>query len=148
MAERPTPVPAPLTEADEQFLARPRLGIFTTAQGRGGLPAPVPVWFEWADGVVRLFAGAGSPKTRRLAADPRASMLVVNDVGEGEHWVAFEGTVTSSPEGVVPLVERLAARYWDLSQPAHAATLESWRAQPAAFVVLTLTPERVRRYAG
>jgi hypothetical protein len=133
---------------DARFLARPRLGIFTTAQASGPWPGPVPVWFEWTGTTAEMFTGVQSPKMRRLDADPRASLLVVNDVGEAEHWVALEGRVSVQRDGVAELAERLAARYWDLGDPGHAATVETWKAQADSMVRLVLTPERLRRYAA
>ena len=141
-------VTAALEPADARFLDRPRLGVLTTSHTSGRWATPVPVWFEWDGSAVQMFTGARAPKVRRLGVDPRASLLVVNEVAEPEHWVAFDGTVRVSSDGVAELAERLAARYWDLADAAHAATLASWKAQADGMVRLTLTPERIRRYAG
>jgi hypothetical protein len=135
-----------LDPSDEAFLARPRLGNFTTAHTPGPWPAPVPVWFEWTGRVVEMFTGARSPKVRRLEVDPYASLLAANEVGEPEHWVALEGTVAIERDGVGELAERLAARYWDLSRPEHAATVAEWKDQARTMVRLVLTPEHARRY--
>jgi hypothetical protein len=135
----------PLTDDDRAFLAGPRLGFLTVDPG-GGWPTPVPVWFEPLDQAVRLFTEAGSGKTRRLRAVPRASLVAANHVGEPEHWVAAEGPARIDPAGAGELASRLAARYWDLSDPALAATADGWRS--ADLVGIVIEAERVTRYRG
>src|SRR5262245_14749444 len=120
-----------------QFLDKTRLGILTTIDERGD-PTAVPVWYEWDGLVVRFFSFAAAPKVARLRKRPRASLLVVNDVNEPEAWVAFDGDVSISNEGVMVLAERLAARYWDLNDPARTKELASWRNMASRFCLLTL----------
>ena len=133
-----------MNEQERQaFLKETRLGILSTLS-RDDLPISVPVWFEWDGHVVRMFSFADSPKVRRLTADSRASLLVVNHVGEPEAWVAFDGVIAISDEGGFALGERLAPSYWDMNDPARARELEGWRKNSAAFCLLTLTPSRVR----
>jgi len=129
------------------FLATPRLGMLSTLR-RDGSPITVPVWFEWDGAAVRIFTGRDDPKVRRLRRDPRASLLVANNVGEPEAWVAFDGAVTIERAGVLELAERLAARYWDMSDPAHERELASWRDAAAHLCVLVLAPHRVRTRAA
>lgn len=126
----------------ERFLERPRLGILCSNRADGS-PLGVPVWFDWDGTTVRMFAAKTSPKVRRLEADPRLSLLVVNHLDEPEAWVAFDGEVTIG-EGDFALVEKLAARYWDLSQDGPRETLELWRKAPEAFCHLTLEPTAIR----
>jgi len=125
------------------FLGETRLGIVTTLDA-GGNPVSVPVWFEWDGVVVRFFSFANAPKVARLRQRPRASLLVVNNVHEAEGWVAFDGTVAISHDGVMDLAERLAARYWDMTDPAHIKEFAGWRAMASRFCLLTLTPSRIR----
>ena len=127
----------------EAFLKEPRLGILSTLD-EGHLPISVPVWFEFDGQVVRMFSANDTPKVRRLQADPRGSLLVVNHLGEQEAWLAFDGEIAISDEGGLALAERIAPKYWDLSDPARANMLEEWRKSPEAFCLLTLTPSRVR----
>lgn len=132
------------TDAErDAFLARPRLGMLLTNRA-GGAPIGIPVWFDWTGETVGMFAGRSSPKVGRLQRDPRASLLVANDVGEPEAWVAFDGSVAIEDPGGVDLATRLAARYWDLNDPDRRAVLDSWQQSPNAFCLLTLTPERIR----
>jgi PPOX class probable F420-dependent enzyme len=127
----------------ETFLNRTRLGILTTLADSGD-PVSVPVWFEWDGSVVRFFSFATAPKVARLRRRPRASMLVVNDVGESEAWVAFDGDVSIDGGDVMELAQRLAARYWDLQDPARANELAGWRAAASSFCLLTLKPTQIR----
>jgi PPOX class probable F420-dependent enzyme len=133
-----------MTDAErDAFLAKVRLGILSTLRDDGS-PVTVPVWCEWDGAAVRSFTSAGSGKVRRLQRDPRASLLVVNNLDEPEAWVAFDGEVTITREGAFELAERLARRYWDLSDPERRATLETWRKAATALRVLELTPTRIR----
>ena len=136
-------MPAMTPAERDAFLASVRLGILSTLR-HDGSPVTVPVWFEWDGAAVRCFTSAGSGKVRRLQRDPRASLLVVNDVGEPEAWVAFDGEVSILREGAIELAERLAQRYWDLADPAHRAELETWRKAATALRVIELIPAQVR----
>ena len=128
----------------DAFLAEPRLAILMS-NTRAGAPRGVPVWFEWADGEVRMFAASTSPKIERLQRDARASVLVTNRVGEPEGWVAFDGDVSvGDHRGAIELATRLAERYWDLDDPERRKMLELWQSVPEAMCTLTLRPQRVR----
>jgi PPOX class probable F420-dependent enzyme len=129
----------------DRFLAEPRYGILNTLRSDGS-PIAVPVWFDWNGEMLRMFTSVLSPKVRRLQADPRASLLVVNHLAEPESWVAFDGPVSIQEEGGVELAERLAPRYWDLSDPERRSTLELWRKAAGALRVLELKPARIRSY--
>ena len=128
-----------------RFLMEPRYGILNTVRS-DAFPIAVPVWFDWDGETVRMFTSVVSPKVKRLRADPRASLLVVNHLDEREAWVCFDGSVVIHDEGGLELAEKLAARYWDLSDPERRETLELWRKAAAALRVLELRPERIRTY--
>ncbi len=132
-------------EAREAFLAQARLGFFATLSS-DGVPVSIPIWFEWDGQFVRMFTGMSSPKIRRLQRDPRASLVVASALGEKEEWVSFEGTVTIHSEGGLELAERLAKRYWDLSDPARAQTLQTWRDEASHLRLLELKPSKIRSY--
>ncbi len=129
----------------DAFLDAPRYGILTTLISDGS-PIAVPVWFVWNGESVRMFTSLLSPKVRRIQADPRASLLVTNRLDEPESWVAFDGVVTIHEEGGFELAERLAPRYWDLSDADRRSTLDLWRKAAAALRVLELVPTRIRTY--
>ena len=139
---------ATMTDAErDAFLATPRLGMFSTLEA-GGAPVTVPVWFEWNGRVARVFSGAASGKVRRIERDARASLLVPNNVGEPEAWVAFEGDVLIVAEGAIELAERLADRYWDMDDAVHRKELDSWRTAAGSLRVLELRPRRIRSSIG
>ncbi|MFC8525720.1 pyridoxamine 5'-phosphate oxidase family protein [Nocardia sp. NPDC057227] len=132
-----------LTPDDIDFLHRPLHGFLTVAAGPVP-PQPRPVWFELADdGTVQVFTEPGSAKVRRLAKDPRASLVVAAPVGERERWISVAGPVTVEPDGARELCDRLAARYWDLDDPDRAADLAAMRA--GELVRIVLHPEQVAR---
>ena len=134
-----------LTPADLEFLARPLHGFLTVAAGPLP-PQPRPVWFEaTAAGTVQLFTAPDSLKVRRLRRDPRASLVVAAPVGERERWVSVAGRTTVEPDGAHDLCARLAARYWDLDDPARADELAALLAEE--WVRVVIHPEAVRRYA-
>ncbi|MFK0251389.1 pyridoxamine 5'-phosphate oxidase family protein [Amycolatopsis azurea] len=130
-----------LTAEDLEFLRRPLHGFLTVADG------PVrPVWFEATDdGAIQLFTPSDSPKVRKLSADPRASIVVAAPVGERERWVSVAGSAAVEPDGAHELAARLAERYWDLEDPAHAGELAG--IQTLDLVRLVIRPEKVSRYS-
>jgi general stress protein 26 len=134
-----------LTAEDLEFLRRPLHGFLSVAAGPVP-PQPRPVWFEaTAEGTIHLFTPPDSPKVRRLRRDPRASIVVASPVGERERWVSVAGRTTVEPDGAHDLCTRLAARYWDLDDPARADDLAAMLAVDQ--VRLVIHPETVSRYS-
>ncbi|HET8993780.1 MAG TPA: pyridoxamine 5'-phosphate oxidase family protein [Rhodococcus sp. (in: high G+C Gram-positive bacteria)] len=133
-----------LTGKDLEFLRRPLHGFLTVSGGQH--PQPRPVWFEATDeGDIEIFTAPDSLKVRRLQRDPWASIVVAAPVGERERWISVAGRATVVPEGAHELCSRLAARYWDIGDPARAADLAEILA--AEQVRIVMRPEAVRRYA-
>jgi PPOX class probable F420-dependent enzyme len=128
-------------EALDTFLRETRIAKLAYLQASGA-PTIVPVWFEWDGKVARVFTSRRSPKVKRLEADNRVALAVEELVGVPERWATIEGTVTIAEEGVIPLIERLARRYYAPDRAAEA--IKSWSANPDMWVVLTVTPERIR----
>ncbi len=139
----------PVMKAEERdaFLAETRLGMLSTLADDGS-PVTVPVWFEWNGADVRVFSSVTAGKVIRLQRDARASLLAPNSVSEPEAWVAFDGEVTIEIAGAIELAERLAHRYWDMTNDARRATVEAWRGAAGYLRVLRLTPTRIRTYHG
>lgn len=136
---------ASLTTEDLEFLARPLHGFLSVAGGTQP-PQPRPVWFEVTpEGTVEFITEPGSLKLRRLARDPRASLVVAAPVGERERWISVAGRTTVETEGAHDLSSRLAARYWDLTDPTRAADLAGILATEQVRVAIH--PETVHRYA-
>lgn len=130
-----------LTDDDVAFLRGPRLGFLTVYADPQ--PPPVPVWFEADHDGVQLFSFAGSPKVERCRRAAEASLVAANAIDEPERWVAVSGPVAVATDGAFELAARLADRYWDLSDPVHAASLEGWRTTD--LVRITIAADRVRR---
>jgi general stress protein 26 len=136
---------ASLTPEDLEFLARPLHGFLSVASGTQP-PQPRPLWFEaTAEGTVQFFTEPDSVKMRRLARDPRASLVVAAPVGEPERWISVAGRTTVETDGVSDLATRLAERYWDLDDPARARSLAAILGGELVRVVIH--PETVHRYA-
>ncbi|MEW1792493.1 pyridoxamine 5'-phosphate oxidase family protein [Streptomyces niveus] len=135
-----------LTPGDLEFLRRPLHGFLSVAGGPVP-PQPRPVWFEaTAEGTIQLFTGPETVKVRRLRGDPRASIVVAAPVGERERWLSVAGRTTVEPDGAHDLCARLAARYWDLDDPARADELAAMMATDQ--VRLVIHPEEVRRFTN
>jgi general stress protein 26 len=134
-----------LIDQDLEFLRRPLHGFLSVAGGPLP-PQPRPVWFEATDeGTIQLFTAPDSLKVRRLRRDPRASIVVAAPVGERERWLSVAGRTTVEPDGAHDLCTRLAARYWDLDDPARADDLAAILAEDQ--VRLVIHPETVSRYS-
>ena len=132
-------------EERDAFLAEPRLAILMTNRAAQA-PIGVPVWFEWTGSEVLMFSSRGVPKLKRIEADPKIMVLVTNHIGEAEAWVSFEGEVEiCEDEDAWPLVERMAARYWDVEEKRE--TLEMWEQGKAMMVVLRLKPTSIKNGA-
>lgn len=135
---------ASLTAKDLEFLARPLHGFLSVAGGAQP-PQPRPVWFEVTpEGTIEFITEPGSLKLRRLSRDPRASLVVAAPVGERERWISVAGRTTVETEGAHDLSSRLAARYWDLTDPTRAADLAGILATEQVRVAIH--PETVHRY--
>ncbi|TQJ30745.1 pyridoxamine 5'-phosphate oxidase family protein [Microbacterium sp. SLBN-146] len=125
--------------SDIALLSRPLYAIFTAMSSGDRVPAPRPVWFALGeDATIEMFSVAGTTRLRRLAVDPRASLLVTAPVGEMEQWVAAEGVVTLHDDGAQELATRLSKRYW------HPDVIEDW--SDTELVRMIFTPDRIRRF--
>ena len=132
---------AQMTEAQrDAFLAGRRYGILTT-NGDDGVPLPIPLWFEWDGDRARLFSSATAPKLRRIAADPRVALLAANNPDEPEQWVIIKGRAEVVQGDAYALAQRLAARYWDLTDPAKAQTLEDWASE--SWAIVEIVPDTI-----
>jgi len=127
----------------DAFLRETRIAKLVTLNADGS-PTVVPVWFEWDGKDARVFTLDSSPKVRRIQRDPRVALSVEQPVGVSEAWVTIEGNAVVERGGFA-LAERLAPRYYE---PDRAKTaLASWAAQRDHWVVLRITPRRVRSSA-
>jgi len=132
-------------EYQKEFLKKARYG-YLTYLSRGEYPRTVPIWFDWDNQTIRIFTTVNSLKLKRIEKDPRVSILVANHMGEHEAWVSFEGIANIKSEDAIELVEKLAKKYWDLSDPEKKKTVERWRSIPEVFRAIEFTPTRIRTY--
>ena len=139
-------MPTTPDEIRDAFLAETRIALLTTLD-KSGWPISVPVWFEWDGSRARLFTNASSPKVSRLQNDSRASLLVVNNVGEPEYWVAIDGEIEVIEDGAAKLAKRLAERYWDMSDEEHRKTVDTWVKDGNTLRVRQITPTTIRTYS-
>jgi PPOX class probable F420-dependent enzyme len=129
-------------EQVDAFLRIPRMANLITLRG-DGMPTAQPLWFEWADGVVRMFSGRATGKVRRLAHDKRASVAITSGVGEPPAWVTVEGTATVETGGA-DLAQRLAPLYDGEEFAAMAlARLED---DPDGLCLITITPSHISHW--
>ena len=134
-------MPEMTSEQRDAFLKVTRIAKLATLQADGS-PTIVPVWFEWDGAAATVFTSRKSPKIKRLRADPRVALSVEEPVGMSEAWVTIEGTVTIESDGGIELARRLAARYY--SPDRVAAVMPSWEKMADEWVVLRITPARIR----
>lgn len=130
-------------EQRDAFLREPRIATFISLYG-DGTPAAVPVWFEWDGTHARLFTGRRSEKVRRLQGNPRVALCVAEPVGVAEAWVTIEGTAAVL-DGGWALAQRLAPRYYAADRAALA--LAEWSKTPEQWVIVEITPRRIRSMA-
>jgi PPOX class probable F420-dependent enzyme len=131
-------------EERDAFLYETRIAKLATLNPDGS-PNVVPVWFEWDGAEVRVFTLDTSPKVRRIQRDARVALSVEQPVGVHEAWVTIEGTALVEPGGYA-LAERLAPRYYEPERST--AALGAWAVQRDHWVVLRITPVRIRSSAS
>jgi PPOX class probable F420-dependent enzyme len=132
------------TAQRDAFLSEARIATLVSLYG-DGRPTAVPVWFEWDGEVARIFTGRASEKARRIRADSRVALTVAEAVGVPEAWVTIEGHAALIDEGGYALAQRLAPRYY--SPERARQTLAEWGRLEGIFVVIAITPDRIRSSA-
>jgi PPOX class probable F420-dependent enzyme len=136
---------AEMTEQQRnEFLSGARIATLVTLQA-DGWPTGVAIWFEWDGERARAFTSRGSPKVRRIRADPRACLVVAEPTGVPEAWVTIEGTARILEAGGMDLARRLAPRYYPTEQARQAVS--RWEAIADRWVVVEIEPRRIRSLA-
>jgi PPOX class probable F420-dependent enzyme len=128
----------------DAFLGERRYGILTTMRPDGS-PVSVPVWYEWDGNTLRMFCWEKGGKLRRLANDPRATVLVVNHPHEMEKWVAFDGRINVLRDGGLEMAERVFDHYYPEGDERRRA-LDTWRNMKDQWRLLELKPDAVRSH--
>jgi PPOX class probable F420-dependent enzyme len=98
----------------------PLVAVLATYR-RDGTVLLSPVWHEWRDGGFDVLTGSGGVKGRHLRRDPRASIVVCEDVPP-YRGVELRGRARLEPANVEDAT-RMAVRY--LGREAGAAYAES-----------------------
>jgi PPOX class probable F420-dependent enzyme len=129
-------------EQVETFLHQPRMASLITMRA-DGRPTAAPLWFEWADGVARMFSGRATGKVQRLLRDSRAALTVTAGVGELPAWVTIEGTA-SVVTGGADLARRLAPLYRGEKFAEKAITRLD--GDPDGLCLITLSPARISHW--
>ena len=98
-----------MTEKQIAFLREPNFAVVATVDEHGR-PQSTVVWVD-TDGESVLFnTTTYRAKARHLAANPYASVLVL-DRNSAHRWVEFEGPVSTTEEGAAEHIEQLAQKY-------------------------------------
>jgi PPOX class probable F420-dependent enzyme len=134
-------MPEMTTAQRDAFLRETRIAKLATLNADGS-PTIVPVWFDWDGETATIFTGRTSPKIRRVQRDPRVALSVEEGVGVREAWVTIEGTASIEQSGGYELSERLAERYYE--EPRRSEALADWGKVRESFVVIRITPTRIR----
>jgi PPOX class probable F420-dependent enzyme len=129
-----------LTIADlGDLLELPIVAVLATYRKDGSVLLS-PVWHEWRDGGFNVWTGPDDIKTRHLARDSRAS-LVVNDDTWPYRGVQAEGDAMVGSEGFADVLRRTARRYF--GQETGDAFAESVK---TVGHVVRLVPTRIRAW--
>jgi len=128
----------------DEYLRAPRIAKLVTLYPDGS-PTVVPVWYEWDGQEARIFTGRGSAKVERIQNDNRIALSVEEPTGNPEAWVVIEGTASIEQEGGFDLARRLAPQYY--SRERADAALEQWGRMADEWVVIRVTPKRIRSLA-
>jgi PPOX class probable F420-dependent enzyme len=92
------------------FLEQPLVAVLATRRQDDSVLLS-PVWFEWRDGRISLWAvSLADGKVRHMVRDPRVSIVVANS-----DWpykgIEVRGTATISSDGFYDILGRTATRY-------------------------------------
>ena len=120
--------------AAERLRAEPVAWLTTVRADRQAQSSPV--WFLWDGDTFLLYSQPDAQKVRNATANPRVS-LHLNDDGQGDDVVTFEGEATVEPD--TPRADRVDG-YLTKYQTAIAAL----GYEPGPFARTYSTPIRVR----
>jgi PPOX class probable F420-dependent enzyme len=120
------------------LLELPLLAVLATYR-RNATVLLSPVWHEWRDGGFNVVTSSDDVKGRHLRRDPRASIVVCEDVPP-YRGVELRCSALLLSAGVEDAVSRIAARY--LGREAGAAYAETLRDD----LLIRLEPGEVRAW--
>src|SRR5262249_35219098 len=97
-----------------EVLAGPHVAVLSVSRtGRG--PLAIPVWYEYADGLIRIVTAPDSLHGRVVRQAGHATVTIrgeaYGDAEASEGYVFAEGPARFTGEDVEPIVRRLRRRY-------------------------------------
>jgi PPOX class probable F420-dependent enzyme len=119
------------------LLAAPKCATLATYR-RDGTVLLSPVWHEWRDGGFSVHLGDGGINARLLRRDPRASIVVYDDVPPYA-GIEVRGEARLTSEGERETLRRVAVRYLGERDGGAYADAATWEG-----VVLRLEPGVLR----
>lgn len=119
----------------DRRLRSEQVAWLTTVRADGQAQS-TPVWFLWDGDTFLVYSQPDAQKVRNLAANPRVS-LHLNDDGEGDDVVTFEGQATVEPD--TPRADRVDGY---LAKYQEAITALGY--EPGPFARTYSMPIRVR----
>lgn len=122
------------------LLELPIVAVLATYRASGEVMLS-PVWHEWRDGGINIYTGGASEgKVRHLRRDPRASLVVAEQVMP-LRGLEVSGRATLSREGFYDVLRRVVTRYEGAEE---AETMVAGIDEPG--YVIRLVPERSRAW--
>jgi PPOX class probable F420-dependent enzyme len=120
------------------LLELPIVAVLATYRADGTVMLS-PVWHEWRDGAFNVWTGGATEgKIRHLQADPRASLVVAEQV-RPYRGIEASGTATLSSQPFYDVLRRTAVRY---AGPDEADAMVA--GYKKAGLVIRLVPDKVR----
>jgi PPOX class probable F420-dependent enzyme len=124
-----------LSEAQRAFLHDNAFPAVLTTLRPDGSPHSTVVWMDEDGGDVVFNTAAGRAKPRHLAADPRASITVV-DPGDQYRWVSVSGPVEVTTEGAREQIDALAKKYLGVDE-------YPWHQEGEQRLTVRIKPDKV-----
>ena len=109
MTTRSAPETVAVPPSHLDLLTRPICGVLTT-MGRDGQPQSSLVWVDWDGACARVNTTLERQKGRNLAANPKASLLVVDPDNTGR-YLQLRGDAELVTEGTLEHLDALTRSY-------------------------------------
>jgi PPOX class probable F420-dependent enzyme len=111
-----------------------RAFLFLATLMEDGTPQVTPVWFDTADGMIRVNTARGRVKDHNMKARPKVAMAIM-DPADSYRYVQLRGTVVAvTEEGAREHIDRLAKKY--LGQERYP-----WSQPDEVRVMYTIRPD-------
>ena len=105
-----------------------------------GSPQVTPVWFDIAEGLIRVNTARGRQKDRNMTRDPRVA-LTIQDPDDTYRYLQIRGVVVVITEqGGDDHIDLLAKKY--LGEDSYP-----WRSPADTRVIYSIQPEKISSYS-